>query len=99
MQTLNHVELASVVGGVTPKDLGHIPGTTIYRVPPREAVCNREQFDWMAERVGRGVEPHVVRADAALCGYPMPGSDPTPTKAQEYLNMPGTDLDFFKFLR
>lgn len=71
MMTLDDMDLRNVTGG-----LGPIAGTKIVRVPPKEAVCNREQFDWMAAHVGKGVQWHVVAADAALCGYPTPKYSP-----------------------
>ena len=111
MMTIDDSELYNVTGGgrATPASLGRVPGTTIYAVPPREQVCNREQFDWMAARVGKGVAPHVVAADARLCGFPMPGSSASsgssgtaprtggslsPDKFLDTMN-----LDFFSFLR
>jgi hypothetical protein len=77
MTTIDSIDLATVIGGAntTPK-IGPIPGTTIVHVPPKEAVCNREQFDWMADHIGKGVQWHVVAADAALCGYPTPKYSP-----------------------
>jgi len=72
MTMLTDAELYAVIGG-----LGPIPGTTIVHVPPKEAVCNREQFDWMAQHIGKGVQWHVVAADAALCGYPTPTYSPS----------------------
>ena len=80
MVTLDSTRLSNVVGGA--RGIGPIPGTTIYRVPSKEAVCNQEQFDWMAARIGKGVERHVVLADAALCGFNLPGqSAAAPTVA------------------
>jgi len=106
MMTLDDFELRSVIGGAARM---RVPGTTIFAVPPKEAVCNRAQFDWMAERMGNGVQSHVVAADSQLCGFPMPGragtsapepGAPSDSAAGKFLNMPGaTDLDFFKFLR
>ena len=75
MRMINPTQLALVCGGANA--MPKIPGTTIYHVPPKEAVCNREQFDWMAARVGKGVQWHVVAADAALCGYPTPKYSPS----------------------
>jgi hypothetical protein len=75
METLSDIELCNVTGGAAPK-IGPIPGTTIYHVPSKEAVCNREQFDWMSQHIGKGVQWHVVAADAALCGYPTPKYSP-----------------------
>lgn len=43
-----------------------------------KAVCNRTQFDWMAQHmvpdsaVRPGVQRHVVAHDAQVCGFPMP---------------------------
>jgi hypothetical protein len=42
------------------------------------AVCNRQQFDWMAAHMvpdgslRPGVQRHVVAHDAQVCGFPMP---------------------------
>jgi hypothetical protein len=94
-----------VTGGYGhPSTVGKIPGTTIYAVPRKEDVCNREQFDWMAARIGRGVQRHVVAADAALCGYPMPGggagqSVGTDSSARKLLDGSAIDHDYFRFLR
>jgi hypothetical protein len=106
MVSIDDRELCNVTGGRrSPASLGRIPGTTIYSVPSTEAVCNREQFDWMAARVGNGVAPHVVAADAKLCGFPMPGSRPaeptiTTASAEKFLgSMSSMNLDFFSFLR
>ncbi|HEU4726278.1 MAG TPA: hypothetical protein VFT22_00245 [Kofleriaceae bacterium] len=43
-----------------------------------QAVCNRQQFDWMAAHMvpdsslKPGVQRHVVAHDAQVCGFPMP---------------------------
>jgi hypothetical protein len=78
METLSSMDLCAVTGGAmtSAQKIGPIPGTTIVHVPPKEAVCNREQFDWMADHIGKGVQWHVVAADAALCGYPTPKYSP-----------------------
>jgi len=78
MVTLSEIELRNVFGGALGRH--SVPGTTIYKVPPKEVVCNQEQFDWMAERVGKSVQAHVVAADAALCGFSMPGVPAAPTR-------------------
>jgi hypothetical protein len=45
---------------------------------PAQAVCNRQQFDWMAAHMvpdsglQPGVQRHVVAHDAQVCGFPMP---------------------------
>lgn len=42
------------------------------------AVCNRQQFDWMAQHMvpdnshAPGVQRHVVARDAKMCGFQMP---------------------------
>src|SRR5262249_52347910 len=95
MVTLRNIDLCNVVGGGR-NSIGPIPGTTIYKVPPKEVVCNREQFDWMAARVGKGVQPHVVAADAALCGFPMPGSGSSPAPTTSAPNTQSF-LDSLKF--
>jgi hypothetical protein len=79
MLTLSQDELCGVTGGrnTGQATIGPIPGTTIVHVPPKEAVCNREQFDWMTQHIGKGVQWHVVAADAALCGYPTPKYSPS----------------------
>jgi hypothetical protein len=95
MVTLDSTELCNVVGGTG--GIGPIPGTTIYRLPPKEEVCNQDQFDWMAARVGKGVERHVVLADAALCGFTLPGATATaPTVAAPSTSAQGI-LDSIKF--
>jgi hypothetical protein len=108
MVTLDDRQLCAVTGGnyASPSTVGKIPGTTIYAVPPRSAVCNREQFDWMAARIGKGVQRHVVAADSALCGFPMPGATARPSgggatdaAAQRFLDAGSVDHDYFKFLR
>jgi hypothetical protein len=76
MVTLNNAELFAVVGGADKATIGPIPGTKIFHVPKKEAVCNPEQFEWMKEHIGKGVQWHVVAADAALCGYPTPKYNP-----------------------
>jgi hypothetical protein len=46
--------------------------------PQAQAVCNRQQFDWMAAHMvpdtglRPGVQRHVVAHDAQVCGFPMP---------------------------
>jgi len=46
--------------------------------PQAQAVCNRQQFDWMAAHMvpdtglKPGVQRHVVAHDAQVCGFPMP---------------------------
>lgn len=63
IETITRAALSSVAGGAS--------------VPAR-AVCNRQQFDWMAAHmvpdgaIRPGVQRHVVAADAKLCGFPMP---------------------------
>lgn len=76
MKTLSLDELRTVTGGVEQK-IGPILGTKIVHVPPKENVCNEDQYKWMLERVGKGVQYHVVAADAALCGYAMPKYTPS----------------------
>jgi len=45
--------------------------------PQAQAVCNRQQFDWMAAHMvpdtglKPGVQRHVVAHDAQVCGFPM----------------------------
>jgi hypothetical protein len=45
---------------------------------PAQAVCNRQQFDWMVAHMvpdsaqRPGVQRHVVAHDAQVCGFPMP---------------------------
>ncbi len=64
MSTITDTELALVTGGA--------------RNPRAAAVCDRSQFDWMAQHMvsdrsrGPGVQRHVVANDAKLCGFPMP---------------------------
>jgi hypothetical protein len=64
IETMTRAELAAVTGGA--------------KSPPAAAVCNRQQFDWMAAHMvpdssrKPGVQRHVVAADAKLCGFPMP---------------------------
>ena len=67
MQTLSPADLLLATGGAQ-------------RTPPRSAVCNRQQFDWMAAHMvpdsglKPGVQRHVVVNDARSCGFPMPSS-------------------------
>ena len=78
METLSSSDLCAVTGGAMTlaQKIGPIPGTTIVHVPPKENVCNPDQFAWMADHIGKGVQWHVVAADAALCGYPTPKYSP-----------------------
>ncbi len=61
---LSGTELAAVCGGA--------------QNPQAQAVCNRQQFDWMAAHMvpdsalRPGVQRHVVAHDAQVCGFPMP---------------------------
>jgi hypothetical protein len=63
-QTLTRATLASVAGAA--------------RSAQAQAVCNRQQFDWMTAHmvpdssVRPGVQRHVVAHDAQVCGFPMP---------------------------
>lgn len=79
MMTLSRDELCTVTGGrdAAAQKIGPILGTKIVHVPPKEAVCNEDEYKWMLEHVGKGVQYHVVAADAALCGYPMPKYTPS----------------------
>lgn len=67
MQTLSPADLLLATGGAQ-------------RTPPKAAVCNRQQFDWMAAHMvpdnsmRPGVQRHVITHDAKLCGFPMPGT-------------------------
>ncbi len=62
--SLSSTELAAVCGGA--------------ETPQAQAVCNRQQFDWMAAHMvpdnalRPGVQRHVVAHDAQVCGFPMP---------------------------
>jgi hypothetical protein len=61
---MTSAELAQVTGGA--------------QTPQAAAVCNRQQFDWMAAHMvpdtglKPGVQRHVVAHDAQMCGFPMP---------------------------
>ena len=61
---------------LTPAALAVISGGA--QSPQAQAVCNRQQFDWMAAHmvpdtaVKPGVQRHVVAHDAQVCGFPMP---------------------------
>lgn len=62
--SLSATELAAIRGGA--------------QSPQAQAVCNRQQFDWMAAHMvpdgalRPGVQRHVVAHDAQVCGFPMP---------------------------
>jgi hypothetical protein len=64
IETMTCTELARVSGGK--------------QSPQAQAVCNRQQFDWMAAHMvpdgsrKPGVQRHVVANDAKMCGFPMP---------------------------
>jgi hypothetical protein len=71
MMTLALEDLVSVTGGAG-------KGLSMSLADQKKNVCDRAQFDWMkAHMVGEGmpatggVQAHVVRADAKLCGFPM----------------------------
>lgn len=71
MLILTLEDLASVTGGAG-------KGLSASLADQKKNVCDRAQFDWMkAHMVGEGmpatggVQAHVVRADAKLCGFPM----------------------------
>jgi hypothetical protein len=61
---------------LTPAELAVASGGA--QSPQAQAVCNRQQFDWMAAHMvpdtGQkpGVQRHVVAHDAQVCGFPMP---------------------------
>jgi hypothetical protein len=62
--SLSRTELAAIRGGA--------------QSAQAQAVCNRQQFDWMAAHMvpdnalRPGVQRHVVAHDAQVCGFPMP---------------------------
>ena len=64
LDPLPRAELATICGGA--------------QSPQAQAVCNRQQFDWMAAHMvpdtglSPGVQRHVVAHDAQGCGFPMP---------------------------
>ncbi|MFT3692188.1 MAG: hypothetical protein QM831_03540 [Kofleriaceae bacterium] len=71
MNTLELQDLETVTGGAG-------KGLSMSLADQKKNVCDRAQFDWMkAHMVGEnmpptgGVQEHVVRADAKLCGFPM----------------------------
>jgi len=61
---------------ITPAELTLVSGGA--QRPQAQAVCNRQQFDWMAAHMvpdtalKPGVQRHVVAHDAQVCGFPMP---------------------------
>lgn len=64
LPSLSRSQLAAICGGAS---------TSL-----ASAVCNRQQFDWMAAHMvpdsalRPGVQRHVVAHDAQVCGFPMP---------------------------
>jgi len=64
LEVITRAELTVVSGGAP--------------TPQAQAVCNRQQFDWMAAHMvpdtglRPGVQRHVVAHDAQVCGFPMP---------------------------
>lgn len=71
MTTIDLEVLASVTGGAG-------KGLSMSLNDQKKNVCDRAQFEWMkAHMVGEGmpatggVQAHVVRADAKMCGFPM----------------------------
>ena len=62
MTTIDTIDLETVTGGSERS----------------KNVCNRQQFDWMAQHMvpdgsmRPGVQRHVVAGDAKTCGFPMP---------------------------
>jgi hypothetical protein len=64
LPSLTRAQLTAVSGGA--------------QSPQAQAVCNRQQFDWMAAHMvpdsglQPGVQRHVVAHDAQVCGFPMP---------------------------
>ena len=64
LEVITRAELTVVSGGAP--------------TPQAQAVCNRQQFDWMAAHMvpdtglKPGVQRHVVAHDAQVCGFPMP---------------------------
>ena len=64
LEDITHAALTVVSGGA--------------QSPQAQAVCNRQQFDWMVAHMvpdtglKPGVQRHVVAHDAQVCGFPMP---------------------------
>jgi hypothetical protein len=81
LPTLSRASLTHVSGGAQTARIARIAHNTHKpeaQPAPAAAVCNRQQFDWMAAHMvpdtglAPGVQRHVIAHDAQVCGFPMP---------------------------